>query len=214
MTFKRGKLRHFDRIGKGEKTIVSLWLDNAEAKTEEEQRFLDDVRKGLEVISYDYRIANLEPSLDEDGNLFYEEGREVHRWWRTDEWIRGARNFAPEHKSRMALKCELFIWYAYRVAIGFWDLTYLCNTSIGSGKYFYIPNDSPKFATSGAREIGGAKDGVENTCKLVLDECGNVLMCGVHYNKKYESFPLTSYDKVEYPSGSCGGSVAVIVLES
>ena len=159
-------LKYFDYMGQTEHDVVSAWYFKQEPKTEWQQNFLYKVSDALSVINYPYRIANIEPSIDEDGRLYFEEGRPVCIWLSTQQWLEKAFEFAPEYNSELATFEELVLWYAYRIAKGYWTLEEVCDDSSMFGNYTDAPNSTGKIEVSGKRVVGGAKDGTGNTYKI------------------------------------------------
>lgn len=125
------------------------------------------VRAALEHIDYDYRISAIEPSLDSEGKLFFNEGEKVAIGISDADWITKSKKFAPEWHSELANVYELFLWYAYRIAKGYWDLKYICDDSSSAGNYLNSPDSVHYLELSGMRKVGGFYDGTGNTYKIV-----------------------------------------------
>ena len=181
-------LKYFDVMCKDERNLVKEWCKKQNAKTWNQSEFLVVVREAIQIVNYNYLIANIEPSIDKKGNIYYSEGHKVAEINTVEEWERAAKEFLPEHDSSLATLYELFLWYAYRIAKGFWTLEYVCDDSIGSGNSWISPNSSHDLEVSGAREIGGAREGFGNTHKLVKKE-NNFVFCGeTSYEKQVSPY--------------------------
>lgn len=181
-------LPYFFLMGKLEREKVSKWFNEVNPKVDEEKEnqreFLDRVKKALKVIDYDYCISTLEPSFDENGNVFYEEGKPVGRDIKLKEWKERAKKFYDDKKwcSELAQLEEGDLFKAYRIAMGLWTLEYVCDDSSSAGNYWNTPNSSHDFEVSGARKVGGFKDGIGNTYEIYQTESGFALVGGHYIN--------------------------------
>lgn len=171
---------HFDFIGINERNLVRSWYYRQKPFSSRQEEFLDIVGKAIREIGYDYCIANLEPSCDEDGQLYYEEGEVVADDLSIYQWIEKAGAFSPFNKSELANVYELFLWYAWRIAKGYWTLEYVCDDSSSMGNYCNAPESTGEFELSGAREVGGRYDGIGNTYKLVIND-DKFSLCGGYW---------------------------------
>lgn len=175
---KRNELKmpnsYFFKIGSKEKEIINEWYKNQKGVTGKQRKFLTDLRKALEKVDYDYEIAFIEPSIDKKGNIFYKEGEKIAVGISSVEWEEKAKDFAPQYNSCLATCEEVYLWYAYRVATGYWNLSYVCDD--------IVENEDEKteikkeLKVSAEHVIGGAKDGVDNTMKIVKYESDLALM--------------------------------------
>ena len=86
------------------------------------------------------------------------------------EWLKQAKEFAPEYNSDLAFFDELILYYMYRVAKGYWTLDEVCHRTFN--KFGYLAH------LSGESTIGGARDGVGNTQKLVKSAAGVPILYG------------------------------------
>lgn len=181
-------LPYFFLMGEPERKKVAEWFNKVnprvDNKKERQCKFLERVQKALDVINYDYYIATLEPSFDENGNIFYEEGKPVGREIRLYEWKEKATVFysKDEWYSELAQLEEGDLFKAYRIAMGLWSLEYVCDASSSAGNYWNAPNPSYDFEVSGARTVGGFKDGIGNTYEIYQTEFGFALVGGCYYD--------------------------------
>jgi len=188
---------HFFLMGENERWKVENWLSNALMEVPEnnliQRIFLERVRIAINVIDYDYYIATLEPSFDKDGNIFYEEGNTVAGGIKAREWARKARNYysGEEWHSELAKLEEGDLFKAYRIAMGYWTLEYVCNDSSAEGNFWDSVTSSQALEVSGAREVGGFKDGVGNTYDIYQTEFGFALVGG-YYRLEGSKQPLMS----------------------
>lgn len=203
--------RHFDFMGVNERNLVKRWHSQQKPGTPKQAFFIDTIGEALRLIGYDYCIANLEPSCDDEDRLYYEEGEVVAKDLSGYQWVEMAKAFAPEHKSGLADIYELFLWYAWRIAKGYWTLEYVCDNSSGMGNYCNSPDSSGSFELSGAREVGGRYDGTGNTYKLVLN--GNKFsMCGGYWASAGYCFPVATVFGDFLPYTSLNNTCGVVVL--
>lgn len=185
---------YFFKMGEEERAAVAEWLSKTEAETENQTKFLQIIKAAKRYINYDYRISTIEPSIDEEGKLFFEKGQEIAIKNSIFEWQELGKSFAPERQSRLADMYELNLWYAYRIAKGYWTIQYVCDDSSAEGNYSNSPDATHNFELSGAREIGGFCDGTGNIRKVVSSYCGFVI-CGGFFLQEGNSFPVA---KVKY----------------
>lgn len=205
-------LGYFFTMGRDERAEVVKWYSTVQAKTNRQKEFLDEVGKAIEKVDYNYKISTIEPSRDKDGYLYFEEEKTVTMQYPLKVWEKLAEKFAPEYESRIASIYELFLWYAYRIAKGYWTIFYVCDNSSSNGNYLDSPNLSTTFELSGKREVGGFRDGVGNTCKLVKAERGYIICGGSCYDSG-EKFPVGNFSKAVVLS-ECYTGTAVISLKA
>lgn len=179
-------LKYFDVMCENERNLVKEWYEEQFAKTGSQLDFLSVVGEAIGEIEYNYLIANIEPSVDQNGKIFYKEKCKVGIY--LESWDESAEEFLPEHGSSLATLYELFLWYAYRIAKGFWSLEYVCDDSRSAGNYYYAPASSNRLELSGERIVGGARDGVGNTQKIVK-QGEDYYFCGGSYSI-YFNYPV------------------------
>ena len=173
---------HFLKITITKRKKIRRWLKAQETKeeqakqTQNEKNFLKKVKEALKNIQNDYWIATMEPTII-DGKIKYIEGKEVAVGYSCNQWKKMAEEYMPERGSRLANLYELFLFYAYRILRGFWTLSYVANDSSSAGNYCNSPNHYNGIERAGAREVGGFRDGVGNTYKIVTHEVRYAL-CG------------------------------------
>ena len=202
---------HFFCIGKNARDVITRWYLTQQGNTCRQKRFLEEVGKALDYIDYDYKIATLEPSLDANGRLYYKEGEKVCTILSCFEWEEVIRNFSSSCKTEIATLYELFLWYALRIAKGWLTLEFVCDDSSEKGNYLNSPNSSHKFEISGAREVGGARDGVGNSYKLVKHGA-NFVWCGGAYSHLGYQFPMATNGYYN-PNCVSGFGTAVMTLK-
>ena len=172
---------NFFLMGLPERKKILEWLEIAIPTTVAQTNFLNRVRKALETVKYDYYIAAIEPSFDEGKNITYKEGEPVAVGLTGRQWMQKAKVYYNHNhlKSGLALLEEGDLFKAYRVAMGYWSLEYICDDSS-------LPSISSKvgheIAYSGKTEIGGFSDGVGNTFEIYRDKGGIALVGGFFLN--------------------------------
>lgn len=204
---------YFFKMGEYEREVVEKWTKDAKAETEKQESFLEKVKEARSIVDYDYRISTIEPSMGEDGVIFFEKGNPVAVGINELKWREYAKKFDEKHSSRLATLSELFLWYAYRIAVRGWDFSYVADNSSSAGNYWNSPEASQDFELSGVREVGGFSDGIGNTDKLVsLETGGFALVGGFYYNFGFEK-PVANI-KVCGASRACitHGSGVIVLL--
>lgn len=189
------ELPYFFLIGEVERKKVAEWFNEVNFKVDDDrisQRdFLERVKRALYIIDYDYYIATLEPSFDKFENIFYEEGNPVARGIVLTRWKEKASEFCFKNgwHSELAKLEEGDLFKAYRIAMGYWTIEYVCDDSSSKGNYWNSPNSARKLESSGSREVGGFKDGIGNTFEIYQAESGFALVGG-NYNSTGTYFPV------------------------
>lgn len=197
--------KYFFLMGEAEREAVKKWYKKTEGETELQKKFLEIVGEAIKNVNYDYRIATMEPSEGKNGEIFYEKGKDVYRGLNCYEWEEKAKEYAPKYGSELANLYELFLWYAYRIAKGYWHLTFIC--------YDYFSNRMNNVKPAGEEKLGGFFDGPLNTWKIVKDPSGGFCLCGgIH-------FCIGSYCSIAgaqhpyYPSNARNFSTGWLVLK-
>ena len=192
---------YFFQIGDAEREKVAIWLNNVPSSTEKQKRFLDRVEFALTRtrVPFVFKIATLEPSLSEDGKIFYEEGQRVGRGISYAEWDKAASAFYSDSEwySALALPEEGDLFIAYRVAMGMWSFEYVCDDSSNAGNFWDSPTSSRNFELSGARIVGGFKDGTGNTLKIFKDD-STFITVGGEYIDSGVTHPISSIHDIAY----------------
>ena len=205
-----GWMQYFFLMGKEEIEQVRQWFEGVTPTTEAQKEFLEIVSEALGFIHYSYRISAIEPSMKENGCLFFEAGKPVEVRLSLKEWRDKCKGFAPVWNSRMASIHELYLWYAWRVLKGYWTLEYICDDSSDGANYFTSPNPSHKCEVSGSRMIGGFADGTGNSYKIASYGYG-IAVCGGKYDDYGNVFPVADEScYIDSEAVFCG--TAVIAL--
>lgn len=205
--------KYFFLMGEAERRIARMWYNVQRAETERQKEFLNIVKKAVEVIDYDYRIATVEPSIRKDGHITYGPTREISTDLDSYTWARKAKEFMPTYGSRLTNIYELFLWYAYRIAKGYWTIEYVADDSSRLGNY--IDSSSRNLSgmeLSAVREVGGFRDGIGNSYKLVKSMENTFLLCGGCYEDSGKGFPVADIVKDNYPKYSDSYTVGWVTL--
>lgn len=184
-------IKYFDFMGSQEQNIAREWAEITEGKTDKQNEFIKLVKESGTEIKEEYYIANIEPSLAKTGKIYYKKGQKVACCLSCNEWKQKAREFAPELGSDLASKYQLALWYAYRIAKGFWTISYVCDCSMNAGNYWSSWNATHSVEPSGARVVGRARDGVGNTYKIVTDGSSGFCQFGGCYYDYGRHTPVT-----------------------
>lgn len=212
-----GKLKHFVLMGSEEKAKVRAWLTETRPipKTERERKFLSIVIKAFSKIDYAYRISVVEPTIRKDGTLCFFEKAPVCENFTFMEWIKLAKEYAPEYESKLASIYELFLWYAYRIVTGELTLEYVCDDSSSGGNYSDSPTTSDRLEYAGGREWEGTTDGIGNTSKIVMADSG-FAVCGGSYELSGKDFPMADVQvhTVAMKHYRCGIATGVVSVKA
>ena len=209
-------LRYFFKMGENERAIVKEWREKIQRKgSDKSKTFLYRVDTALGNVNYDYYIATIEPSI-KARKLYYEPGNEVATGLTAEQWETKAKNYAPNLGSRLASVDELILWYAYRIAKGYWSLKYVCDDSSAHGNYCNTTkNNGIKIRSSknltGVQNVGGFKDGVGNTYKIVKNDTGTFWRFGGYFQDCGWQYPVAFVEFIS-PHKVRGGASGVVVL--
>lgn len=204
-------LKYFFFMSKEEIKAVRKWVTKVTPVTEAQKEFLEIVKEALGFIDYGYRISVIEPSMNEEGELFFEVGKPVETGLCLGDWKAKCKEFASEWNSRMASIHELYLWYAWRIVKGYWSLEYICDDSSEGANYFTSPNPSHKCEVSGSRVMGGFSDGTGNTYKIVSYGSG-MAVCGGKFDDYGNVFPVADVNcYVDSEFIVCGTAVVALV---
>jgi len=212
------RIPHFFFMGEPERKKVVEWFNEIKTKVgaekKKQRKFLTRIKRAMKVINYDYYIAILEPSVDKDGNIFYEGGNVVARGISLGMWERIARNFYfdGEWYSDLAMLEEGDLFKAYRIAMGYWTIEYVCDDSSSAGNYWNAPKSVHDFEVSGVREVGGFRDGIGNTCEIYHTKSGFALVGGF-WGKVGSSYPVADVDDHYGARSICNHGSGVLVLK-
>lgn len=184
-------MRHFFLMGKAERAKVEEWYENVNPTTKAQRFFLERVKDALDAIDYDYKIATLEPSFDEDGDLCYVAGNKVAEGMDLLSWKKKAKGFYLDSNwhSELATLMEGELFVAYRIAMGYWSIGYVCDNSSSAGNY----GVARMLEYSGAREVGGFRDGTGNTRKVYCTKKGFAITGGDCFCSGF-SWPVAHMD--------------------
>lgn len=205
-------MEYFDFMGSEEQRIAKEWAETAEGETNEQDKFIELTKEAGSKIKEDYYIANIEPSIDKTGKIYYKKGEVVALGLSCNQWKERAHDFAPECESELATVYQLVLWYAYRIAKGCWTIEYVCDDSSIAGNYWNSPNAAHNVEVSGAREVGGARDGVGNTCKVVTDGDAGFGLFGGNYSFDGGEYPVADVSFIDGTDFTYYNGSGVVVL--
>ena len=214
---KNKKVPYFFKMTSEKRKKVKRWLNNEKKelshKTDREKTFLETLEEGLKSVKYIYWISTIEPTMNkETEKIEFVKGAEVAKSYSCPKWKRFSEDFMPERGSRLATLYELFIWYAWRIVKGYWSLSYVANDSSSEGNYANSPNPAGDYETSAKRKVGGFRDGIGNTYKIVTHGMRYAIVGG-RCCKDGNNYPVGVVSSIIDPFDTpCIGGSVVIVL--
>jgi len=181
---------YFFRMDMMARQIIVPWLVYVKPKTKAQEEFVEVIRDILSDSTkcYDYKIAIIEPSPSGRDGITYDCDSDVYTAPLPSYWEEKARDLVLGY-SRIATLEELYLFYAYRIAMGYWTIEYVCDDSSSDGNYNDSPVSSKKKDKSGAKEVGGFNDGIGNTIKLVMKD-GVPTLVGGSYEMSGKTHPV------------------------
>ena len=194
--------------------LIGKYLSSAQveaARNIEQSNFLTNVLWALECTEHDFWISTIECSIKDDKLVLEREADCTTFALSVNEWNVKAKEFAPEFNSRIAFEQELILFYAYRLARGWWTLSYICTDSSGDGNYENAPRYSGKGDLSCAKKVGGFNDGVGNTRKIVMHTHASAHVFGGTSRSMGWLNPIAKSELVESNNLKLRESVPVIV---
>ena len=188
----------FCKIGETERKLIGKYLSEGQIPTRDigiaEEKFLTKVQWALQCTKHDFWISTIECSIKDDKLVFEREADCTTFALSVNEWNVKAKEFAPEFHSRLASEEELILFYAYRVAKGYWSLNYICNDSSSDGNYKDSPRHSGKCNLTAVEKVGGFNDGVGNTCKIVMKNELEPCLYGGHWQTSGKASTVMSQE--------------------
>lgn len=206
----RDKAKFFTLITSEDREKVKNWLAKQKVKTKREKSFLERVKEAVEAVDYDYWIAHMEPSIYKE-KVYYEANQDVGVGFSANQWMKMAKEYAPERGSRLSNLHELFIWYALRIVNGLWTLDYVANDSSSAGNYRNAPGAAGFMEKTGSRMCGGYRDGQGNYYKIVTREGGYALV-GSYYDTYGCYYPVSYIRYINIPDDVLKFCSGVLVI--
>ena len=167
----------------------------------------------------DFRAQVMDPSIDENGEIYYKSGMKPATALSANCWKIKAGWFMPEKESRLGNIIERAAFLGLLIENLVNEQNYhkafawraVCDQSKELGNYIDSQNSEKILECTGKRKIGQWYD-LGNTQKIVhSDMLGFFLFggCGLVYGKSQPLSHLMTYD---YPNAGYGNSVGWIVL--
>ena len=171
----------------------------------------------------DFYIPVMDPSVDEEGKIFYEAGNKPAIGYSYSWWERKAKEFCPEHRSRLGTKYERMLFLGILITklvesgcdlIDAWKCIFVDSSKLGhysTSKYathYYLE-------TTGSRRVCDFYD-LGNTYKILAkdEDTSNYWLAGGSYNDFGYHFPISSLLSCEYNIiGADANNVGWLVFE-
>lgn len=199
-------INHFFYMTEAEKELIKKWCTLTKPKTKKQKKFKKLIKKALKAIKYNYWISTTEPSLNENYEICFRVGAPVFTSHRFCDLIKYAKEFAPEWNSNLANWYELILFYAYRIAKGYWTIEFVCDNS-------YYPKSSKALCDiepCGTVKVGGFDDGIGNTYKVTTYNSKIVIVGFPFYENGNKKTVISHY--YQDPKSSNFNASGVIVL--
>lgn len=193
-----------------------------EPHTSAHARLRDSVIQGIMEGLQDFRYPIMDPSIDKDGNLFYQAGHWPAVYRSAKFWDEKFQKFMPEKNSRMAtlLQRDVFLVFLikylveeknYTVAAAWEAVNY---NSKHIGHYINSKDAKYMFEKTGSRPVGEFYD-LANTVKFVKydnSESGYGIMGG-DFRETSGNFPLSCIRVVYNSDFEYEHGVGIMVMD-
>ncbi|MBP3285248.1 MAG: hypothetical protein J6M02_07115 [Clostridia bacterium] len=178
-------LDYFQVMGPEKRALVTEWRSKVSAALHEERVFLQRVDEALSYINYDYLISRVAPTWEFFGKrLGFGAGEEICEALSALEWVKLAKEFAPEYESGMANRHEAFLYYAYCVAKGRLTLPQVCGTKTPR----YLQDEENGKPSRNIRYIQEAAQKQALNSRIVYDGAGSFSILGGGGTRRMTSF--------------------------
>lgn len=128
MNHNRFDISCFRYMGAEERDIIKQWLYYEKSQnynhTQNQKIFIERVEMALSKVWYDFFIADVAPSLNENGDIFYRRGSKIVTDINCIEWNNAANRFFENEEwySELANLYEGDLLKAYKLATSYWTL--------------------------------------------------------------------------------------------
>lgn len=184
-------LNYFFYMAEDERELVKKWCTLLIPKSKKQKEFKKLIKKALKTINYNYWISTIEPSLNEEDKIFFKVGAPVFTSHLFCDLISYAKEFAPEWNSNLASWDELILFYAYRIAKGYWTIEFVCDNSSYPKSLKSLCDIEP----SGTIKVGGFFDGIGNTYKVTTHKSKIVIVGFPFYENGHKKTVVSHYYK-------------------
>lgn len=136
MNHNRFDISCFRYIGAEERDVIKNWLywelSKIQEHTQNQKCFLERVQLALNEVWYDFFIADVAPSLNENGDIFYRRGSKTVTDINCVEWNESANRFFENEEwySKLASLYEGDLLKAYKIATDYWSLSNISENRI------------------------------------------------------------------------------------
>ena len=136
MNHKRFDISCFRYMGAEERDVIKNWLYHEKSQnhnhTQNQKNFLERVQIALNAVWYDFFIADVAPSLNENCDIFYRRGSKVITDINCILWNKSANSFFENEEwySELANLYEGDLLKAYKMAITYWSLTNISESRV------------------------------------------------------------------------------------
>lgn len=183
-----------------------------EPQTEKQEKFkqrvIDAIKSGLS----DFKAQCLDPSVDEEGNIYYKPGSKPGVGYSSKWWNKNALKLIPG-KSRQGTTAEIIAFFAILIKKGLATWEQICDHSEEIGHYWDSKDPKHDFEETGSRLVGEFYD-LGNTCKITKNKkAGGFSLVGGCYLGLGSNYPLTDVLDVDNPNYNFNVGVGWLVLD-
>lgn len=167
----------------------------------------------------DFRAQVMDPSLDENSEIYYKSGMPPATSLSASSWRIKAEMFIPERESRLGNMLEraaflgLIIEHLINEENYHKELAWraVCDNSKELANYLDSPNSEASLERTGSRKIGQWYD-LGNTYKIVYSDMLGFFLCGGWSFTYGDKEPLAKLKSYDFPNAGYGNSTGWVVL--
>lgn len=201
---------------------INEYFMKQEPKTERQYRIKNSIIEGIEYGMDDFRRPAMDPSINEDKNLYYKKGEKPATGISAELCFEKAKSIMPEKNSRMGslLQYDVFLGLLIKYLVeekkfrlaDAWKA--VCDDSKDLGHYWNLEDAQHDFETTGKRKVWNFYD-LSNTLKFVTDNnsaSGFSAVSGFYFSCSYCS-PLSEVRNIVNANGGFRHTVPWIVID-
>ena len=193
--------KYFPIVDPKQLSMDDAFIKDYRPDTYRQRRKYEEIVETIQIGVPKFRAQVMDPSIDENNNIFYGEGNKPAVGKSPEWWLKKALEFMPEKNSQIGTKqqrnillCFLIKKLSEEKSINVSDAWYMvCDNSRDIGLYFNSNYSRARLGKTGERNVAGFFDWV-NTIKFVQSESMIFVEGGGFMLNSYD-YPLISSEQ-------------------